>query len=143
MAEPRTFFTIGYGGRPPEEFVGLLAARGVKMVADVRIRPDRASMGAYTKARSPEKGIEKLLSARGVGYQAVLELGNVFLDRGDWQADYRDLMSCAGDLLVARLIDLPGPFCLLCAEKRAADCHRRIIADHLVERRGWSVEHIE
>lgn len=143
MDKPRAFFTIGYGGRPPEEFVGLLAAHGVKTVADVRIRPDRASMGAYTRAKTPDKGIEKLLNDRGVGYRSLLELGNLFLDRGDWRADYRDLMDRAGDLLVARLIDLPGPFCLLCAEKRAADCHRLVIADHLVERRGWTVEHIE
>jgi uncharacterized protein (DUF488 family) len=143
MREARKFLTIGYGGRPPEEFVGLLSAHGVKTVADVRIRPERASMGAYTKARTADKGIEKLLSDRGIGYQAILELGNVFLDRGDWRADYADLIDRAGDLLTARLVDLPGPFCLLCAEKRVADCHRRVIADYLVERHGWTVTHIE
>ncbi|MDR3620018.1 MAG: DUF488 domain-containing protein [Paludisphaera borealis] len=143
MPERREFFTIGYGGRPPEEFVGLLSAHGVKTVADVRIRPERASMGAYTKAKTSDKGIEKLLSDRGIGYRSILELGNVFLDRGDWPVIYHDLMERAGDLLVARLIDLPGPFCLLCAEKRVADCHRRIIADYLVAHLGWTVEHIK
>jgi uncharacterized protein (DUF488 family) len=140
--DDRLFFTIGYGGRPPEEFVGLLSAHGVKAIADVRIRPDRASMGAYTKAKTPDKGIEKLLSDRGIDYQSLLELGNMFLDLGDWQKPYSELMGRAGDLLVARLVELPAPFCLLCAEKRVADCHRRIIADYLVERLGWTVEHI-
>jgi hypothetical protein len=39
-------FTIGYGGRPPTEFCGMFAAAGVRTVADIRMRPDRASMGA-------------------------------------------------------------------------------------------------
>ena len=138
----RIFFTIGYGGRPPEEFTGLLRAHGVKLVADVRARPDRASMGAYTKAKTPDKGIEKLLAAAGIGYRWLPELGNVFLDRDEWTDRYAELIARAGDLLTDRLVVLPGPFCLLCAEKRVADCHRRPIADFLV-RRGWRVEHIE
>jgi uncharacterized protein (DUF488 family) len=138
-----TFFTIGYGGRRPEDFVGLLAGQGVRAVADVRIRPDRASMGAYVRARSPDKGIEKLLGDRGIAYRAILELGNLFRDLDDWQGPYRSLFERAGDLLVGRLAGLPEPFCLMCAEKRVAECHRLIIAEFLVANRGWAVEHIE
>lgn len=140
--DARTFFTIGYGGRPPEEFVGLLRAHGVRTVADVRIKPERASMGAYTRAKTADKGIEKLLADAGIRYRSLPELGNVFLDMGDWTAPYAELIARAGDLLTRRLVELSGPFCLLCAEKRVADCHRQTIAGHLVGR-GWSVEHIE
>jgi uncharacterized protein (DUF488 family) len=137
------FYTIGYGGRVPEEFAGLLVQHGVRSVADVRIRPDRASMGAYTQARTAEKGIERLLSHCGIAYHPILELGNLFRGRDDWISTYRALFACAGDLLVGRLIGLPEPFCLMCAEKRAAACHRVVIAEFLVEKRGWTVEHIE
>jgi uncharacterized protein (DUF488 family) len=138
-----TFFTIGYGGRPPDEFVELLASHGVRAIADVRIRPERASMGAYTRARTADKGIEKLLADRGIAYHPILELGNVFLELDDWRGPYRELLERAGDLLTARLATLPRPFCLLCAEKRVADCHRQMIADYLVKHRGWDVRHIE
>jgi uncharacterized protein (DUF488 family) len=137
------FYTIGYGGRVPEEFASLLALHQVRSVADVRIRPDRASIGAYVKARTPEKGIEKLLAERGILYRSFLELGNMFKDMDDWRPSYSALFERVGDLLVGGLGDLPQPFCLMCAEKRVADCHRLVIADFLVARNGWSLEHIE
>lgn len=138
-----TFFTIGYGGRRPDDFAALLLEHGVRSLVDVRIRPDRASMGAYARARSADRGIEKLLGDRGIAYHAILELGNLFRDRDDWHSTYRAFLDRAGDLLVARLDDVPPPFCLMCAEKRVADCHRLAIADFLVERRGWTAHHIE
>jgi uncharacterized protein (DUF488 family) len=137
------FYTIGYGGRAPEEFIGLLALHGIRGVADVRIRPDRASMGAYSRARTPEKGIERLLAGHGIAYRPILELGNVFFDLEDWRTPYRELLRRSGDLLVARLGEIAAPFCLLCAEKRVAECHRQMIAEHLVATRGWKVDHIE
>jgi uncharacterized protein (DUF488 family) len=138
-----TFYTIGYGGRRPEEFIELLVRHGVRSVADVRIRPESASMGAYVKARTADKGIAKLLGDRGIAYHSILELGNLFRDLDDWRPSYGALFERAGDLLVGRLEALPRPFCLLCAEKRVADCHRQVIAEFLVARRGWTVEHIE
>jgi uncharacterized protein (DUF488 family) len=137
------FFTIGYGGRSPENFLELLESHGVRTVADVRIRPDRAAMGSYTKARTGDKGIERLLRERGIAYYHILELGNLFFDLEDWRTPYRDLLRNSGKLLVARLQFLPAPICLLCAEKRVAECHRGMIAEHLVTTHGWTVHHIE
>lgn len=138
-----TFYTIGYGGRRPDEFVELLATHGVRAVVDVRIRPDRASMGAYARAKSPDKGIERLLHDGGIAYRSILELGNLFRDLEDWMPTYRAYFGLAGNLLIARLDRTPEPFCLLCAEKRVAECHRLVIADYLVATRGWEVLHIE
>jgi uncharacterized protein (DUF488 family) len=137
------FYTIGYGGRLPNDFASLLVAHGVRAVADVRIRPDRASMGAYVKASTPDKGIEKLLSDVGILYRSFLALGNMFKDLDDWRPPYRALFDRAGDLLVDGLEDMPVPFCLMCAEKRVSDCHRLVIAEFLVATKGWTVEHLE
>lgn len=135
-------FTIGYGGRRPDDFVALLQKHGVVTVVDVRLRPDRASMGIYTQAKSSEKGIQGLLAKSGIQYISLLELGNMFRDMEDWRQRYQRLIEHAGDVLTERLWSALSPFCLMCAEQKVQDCHRLVIAEYL-EGKGWEVEHIE
>jgi uncharacterized protein (DUF488 family) len=135
-------FTIGYGGAAPQAFTECLTKAGVQTVVDVRLRPDRASMGSYVKAKTPDKGIEHLLSGVGIEYRSLPELGNVFLDYEDWRERYTELLARAGDLLVSRLTKIPGDICLLCAERRPEDCHRTLIAEHLASGGGIQVQHL-
>jgi uncharacterized protein (DUF488 family) len=138
-----TVFTIGYGGRGKDDFLALLRSAGVKTVVDIRLRPDRASMGIWVKAKTADKGIEAWLTEAGIGYRSVVELGNVFLDFPDWPARYQRLLDTAGALLTERLADIPGPICLMCAEKQAAECHRRHVAEFLAATQGATVRHLE
>ena len=139
------FFTIGYGGRKPAEFAGLLKAKGIRTVVDVRLRPDRACMGAYVKAKAADKGIEALLRSIGIAYSGCVELGNVFMDEKEfpeWRQLYAELLLRAGDMLVGRIAKTEGPFCLLCCEKDVTSCHRQQIADYLEGAQGFEVEHL-
>lgn len=138
---PPRLFTVGYGGRKPEELTSLLRRHGVITVVDVRLRPDRAALGAYAKAKTPDKGIEKLMREAGLNYVSLVELGNLFVDLDDWQRRYGDLLEAAGPILIPRLVGFPTPSCLLCCEKDPVQCHRRLIAEYLA-RKGWTVEHI-
>lgn len=135
-------FTIGYGGRKPDELIARLKEHGVGTVVDVRLRPDRASMGFFTKASTPDKGIERLFASAGLRYVSLTELGNLFIGFDDWAARYRRLLEGSGELLIERLLEIPPPFCLMCAERKAIECHRGAIADFL-SARGWEVVHIE
>ena len=142
------FFTIGYGNRTPAEFINALQAHGVKTVVDVRIRPDRARLGCYVKAKTPDKGIAKLLAAAGINYQSFPELGNPFRDVEDWVEPFCRLFESDGSKLTERLVRLVGtgeivqPLCLLCAEKKPQDCHRTLVADWLVRNLGWEAMQI-
>ena len=114
----------------------------MRTVVDVRLRPDHAHIGSFARARSPEKGIQALLGAEGLDYASLPELGNVFMDCADWRERFQALIEArrrpAGRATAAHSAALR----LLCAEKRASDCHRTLIADRLVTL-GWRVEHIE
>jgi len=98
-------------------------------------------MGVFAKAKTSDKGVEKLLGNAGLNYVSLIELGCPFLDLEDWQPRYTRLLEAAGDVLVERLLCVPGPFCLMCCEKDPAQCHRRLIAEYL-RGRGWIIEHI-
>ena len=145
----QTLYTIGYGGRQPRDFVALLQSAGVKTVVDARVRPDRASMGAYVHAKDDHKGINALLSSAGIGYRSLPELGNPFLDKAfdtDWQPRYAALLGIAAPLLMVRLESLLAapelaPLCLMCAERDPCACHRLDIA-RLIVRRGMPVAHL-
>lgn len=133
--------TTGYGGDTPSGFIAKFKQRGVGLVIDVRLRPDRACMTAFKRTKSPDQGIEKLLREGGISYLSVVELGNVFMDYDDWSARYQELIERAGDLLLRKVLELSVPFCLLCSEKDPSQCHRKHIADKLIAL-GYEVVHI-
>lgn len=140
-------FTIGYGGRAPAALVEALRAGGVATVIDVRLRPDRASLGSYARARSPDKGLEALLAGAGLGYASFVELGNPFVDQADWAGRYRRLLDAAGPVLVERLLAsaLPRPWALLCAERDHRECHRAPLAELLARTSPggpWELRHL-
>ena len=124
------FYTIGYGNRNPQDFVDLLKQKGVKVIVDVRLRPDRARIAPYGKAKSQDKGIHKLLADSNIEYISSVNLGNVFMEYDDWRERYQRYLEKDGDLLTEPLQSIPGPFCLLCAEKSPSKCHRFLIAEY-------------
>ena len=99
-------------------------------------------MGLFARAKSQDKGIQRLLATAGIEYLSILELGNIFLEYADWKERYQEYLEKDGDLLTESLQSIAGPFCLMCAEKSPKDCHRFLIAEYLVSK-GYKVEHIE
>lgn len=121
-------YTVGYGGRTPQQLIDLLQTNQIKHVVDVRLRPDRASMGFYKLANDPTKGIQGLLAREGIEYHSYIELGNLFVDWGTrYREPYTTLLANSGHLLIERLrllFSFGENISLLCAEKDPARCHR-------------------
>jgi uncharacterized protein (DUF488 family) len=135
-------FTVGYGGRKPDDFIALLEKHNVQLVVDVRLKTNRAFRGVYVKSKDSHKGIQGLLEKANIQYIWVAELGNMFKDIDDWHEKYRRYLDEKGELACSKLYKIKMPFCLMCCEKRALGCHRKLIADYLVNR-GYEVEHLE
>jgi uncharacterized protein (DUF488 family) len=124
-------YTIGYGNRKLEEFVGLLKHFGVDLLVDVRRFPT-SKWPEFVKEK-----LERWLPAHGISYIHMLKLGGY---RGGYEEYTRTKDFRAG---IDELIRLAREKCaaIMCVETNPSGCHRRFIAAEL-KKRGWEVLHI-
>lgn len=149
MALP--FYTIGHSTRTIAQFLELLRAAEVTLVADIRSVPRSRTNPQYNRETLPDR-----LAAFQVGYQQIAELGGlrgkskgVQPDvNGFWQnqsfhnyADYAlsDSFRAGLERLVA--LGRERRCAMMCSEAVWWRCHRRIVADHLIAR-GETVFHL-
>jgi uncharacterized protein (DUF488 family) len=145
----RRIFTVGHSTHPIEEFLVLLGAHRIAVLADVRSFPSSRRWPHFNQEelkRAVERaGIEylwlKLLGGRRHSARAdsphTAWTHPAFRSYADW-ADGADFARGLEELEAAAL---RAPTACMCSEGLWWRCHRRIIADHLVLR-GWTVEHI-
>ena len=50
-----------------------------------KTRSDKAMLGTWIKAKTPDTGIEKSLAEAGIGYISLIDLGNIFGEYDDWE----------------------------------------------------------
>ena len=146
-----TFFTIGHSTRSIDEFVRILRCESIGTVVDVRTIPRSRTNPQFNKDRLPAA-----LEDFGIGYIHLPELGglrsrqkraetspNSFWDNQSFRnyADYA--MSEQFRSGLRKLIDLGDthPCAIMCAEAVWWRCHRRIIADYLLNE-GAKVFHL-
>lgn len=135
------FFTIGHSTRPLEEFIALLRAHDVTLVADVRTVPRSRHNPQYNRETLPEA-----LAEAGVGYRHLAALGGLrhttaaSVNTGWRNASFRgyaDYMQTPDfDAGLAELLDLArhDTVAIMCAESVPWRCHRSLIADALTVR---------
>lgn len=150
MAAPE-FYTVGHSTRTIEAFVKLLQTAGVECVVDVRSIPRSRTNPQYNRDSLPAS-----LAPYGIDYACIAELGGLRGKsrevpedvNGYWQnqsfhnyADYTH--SDAFDKGFAQLLELGArrTCAIMCAEAVWWRCHRRIIADYLLQH-GKTVYHL-
>lgn len=149
MSDP--FFTIGHSTRPTEEFVALLKASEVKLVADVRTVPRSRTNPQFNREALPAS-----LAPHGVAYKHLPELGglrgvqrdvapevNAFWENASFHnfADYAMSEEFRSGLRDLRELGHAARTSVMCAEAVWWRCHRRIITDYLIAA-GEKVFHI-
>jgi uncharacterized protein (DUF488 family) len=143
-----TMFTIGHSTRSFEEFVVLLQARSIELLADVRTVP--------RSRHNPQFNTENLsvaLAKAGITYAQLPALGGwrrPLADSGNtaWRlasfrgyADYMLTAEFRNALAGLIVLGCEHRLALMCAEAVPWRCHRSLIADALVAR-GYDVRHI-
>lgn len=146
-----TVYTVGHGGRPIGEFVGLLQENGVRSIADVRKLPGSNRHPQYNRDT-----LRQTLAGHGITYRHIPELGGLRGSTPDippqrnalWRnrsfhryADYMSTAQFASGLAVLLHAARQTPTAVMCAETLWWRCHRRLVADAL-SAYGLSVVHI-
>ena len=131
-------YTIGYEGTTVEALLDELDRHFVQTVIDVRYVPLSRKTGFSKNA------LANLLEVRGIEYRHVKSLGcpSIIRDRykedGDWRAYTRSFMQYLETQEKAVEELLPAVesscCCLLCFERDPNFCHRKYVAERLVER---------
>src|SRR4051794_16192899 len=143
-------FTIGHSTRSLQEFTELLRAGDVQLIVDVRSVPRSRANPQYNADILPDG-----LAPYQVEYMRIAELGGLRKKadvpsevNGFWEhrsfhnyADYA--LSESFFVGLSRLLDVSSNrrSAVMCAEAVWWRCHRRIIADYLIEA-GRSVFHL-
>jgi uncharacterized protein (DUF488 family) len=144
----KNIWTIGHSSHSLREFLILLAAHGIEVVADVRRFP-----GSRKHPHFNQEALAKSLAAAKIGYEYFPELGGRRKPRPDskntaWRnesfrayADYMETGEFRGGIV--RLLSLAEGrrVAVMCSEAVWWRCHRSMIADDL-KAGGIEVLHI-
>ncbi len=140
--------TIGHSTRPVDALIGMLKARGIKRLIDVRTIPKSRYNPQYNR-----EALEQSLRDAGIGYEHIKALGGLRRPRQDspnagWHnasfRGYADYMQTPEfESALAALVGTAAheAIVMMCAEAVPWRCHRSLIADALTAR-GHRVEHI-
>lgn len=142
-------WTIGHSTRTIDEFISLLEANGIKLLADVRAWPGSKRYPQFNK-----EALKGSLNTHGIRYEHFPELGGKRKSRPEsrntaWRnasfrgyADYMETEQFQKG--IERLLEIAseaGATAIMCAEAVWWRCHRSLIADYL-KARGVQVRHI-
>lgn len=140
--------TIGYEGAAVHAVVAALAAAGIEVLVDVRIRAQSRKPGLSKSSLAAE------LARAGIEYEHLRDLGTPLDIRGEFRAGnldegrarYREYLLEDLDARAAltRLIAMAQerPTAILCFERDERTCHRLVICEELARSHDLHVEHL-
>lgn len=140
--------TVGYEGSSLADFINALMDADIDMLIDVREVPLSRKKGFSKTALS------KAVDEAGIDYLHLRALGDpkpgrIAARNGEFQefrAIYRrHLRTKKAAEALSTVIDLTrySKICLMCYERDALHCHRKIIADRIEHRTGKAAQHLD
>lgn len=127
-------FTIGFSGKSPDAFLDVLNAVRVRAVWDIRLWRTSTYVPFYSG--------DNLAATLGTRYEYHPELAPTSeilagykdgrITWPDYERMYRELLATRQPTAGLSPTDLDR-ICLLCTEKSATQCHRRLAAEYIAE----------
>lgn len=134
-------YTIGFTGKPAEEFFNLLRDNGVKKIVDTRIN-NVSQLAGFAK------GADLRFFAREIGHMnyehntdfaPTKELLTRYRDKKitweEYEVEYLNLLDMRR-VAQKTNVDSLHENCLLCSEHTPEKCHRRLLAEYLRQVKG-------
>jgi uncharacterized protein (DUF488 family) len=130
-------FTIGYAGKSARRFFTILKDAGIRKVIDVRLY-NTSQLAGYTKRDDLEYFLKAIIGA-AYQHEPAMAPTKQLLDgykKGliDWEKYETQFKSIIAQRKIEKYIAPKDAdmSCFLCAEPTADNCHRRLLAEYLV-----------
>lgn len=141
-------FTIGFAKKNLRTFIEKLKTAGVTKVIDIRLH-NTSQLAGYAK----KDDLEYVLSLVGIGYEhhpelapteAILEgYKKKKLSWQEYEKRFKELLVFRNPIEIIDILIKSGPICLLCAEDKPLQCHRRLVAEYFaVGLEGTKIRHL-
>lgn len=127
-------FTIGFSGKKPDDFLDILNAAKINCVWDIRLWRTSRFVPFYSGTN--------LAATLGSQYEHHPEFAPTTgilagykdgcITWPDYERMYRELLATRNPTAGLALNHLDR-ICLLCAEKSATQCHRRLVAEYIAK----------
>ncbi len=135
-------FTIGFTGKSAADFFGLLREAGIRRLIDIRLK-NVSQLTGFTKRKDLPFFLQELCGASYIHEPLLAPSPELFSflikEGGPWDEYARRFVRLMQERQVQDLISRDWfelPTVLLCAERTAAHCHRRLVVEYLDDHWG-------
>ena len=134
-------FTIGYAGKTAEQFFTVLKSMQIKTLIDVRLY-NTSQLAGYTKKNDLNYFTNEIAKANYLHLPAMSPTKAILDAYKKGQMSWQEYQCQFDQIITERQIENIIPVkqldmvCLLCAEKAADKCHRRLVGEYLANKFG-------
>ena len=136
LQKNKVLYTIGFTGKSAEEFFTLLKRAGVKILLDIRLN-NVSQLAGFTKGKDLSYFVKAILDGQYyhiTDLAPTKELLKKYQADEDWVSYEKEFIELLEKRKIENKLDLnllQGPTVLLCSEKTADKCHRRLTAEYI------------
>ncbi len=135
-------YTIGFTKRTAADFFGTLKRAGIRRLLDVRLN-NTSQLAGFAKQEDLRFFLKELCAADYM-HEPLLAPTQEILDaykkgKGSWEEYVRCFLALLAERRVEARLDrslFEVPTVLLCSEKSATHCHRRLVLEYLQAKWG-------